>query len=95
VLQGNLTNATVSGFNLIGDLVPRAGDAPTIGLFPNNGSQVQKWNANATPQDFFAPSIKNPTPLGWNVVPSFEVAEGFFLNNTTGPYNWGRTFTVQ
>jgi hypothetical protein len=93
VLQGNLTNATLANFNLIGNLVPDSGTAPQVGLEPVQGAQVQKWSVAA--QDFVV-STKTPVPGGWSGggVPSFAPGDGFFLKNTT-PYNWVRNFTVQ
>ena len=94
VLQGNLTNATLANFNLIGSLVPQAGLASAdLGLNPAPGAQVQRWDVGI--QDFVI-STKTPVVNGWSGAgqPNLAVGEGFFLKNNT-PYDWVRNFTVQ
>ena len=93
VLQGNLTNVLVVGYQLIGNIVPDSGPANTLNLVPVTGSQLLKWNAGIQNWDLFN---KVGFGSGWSPsVPSIEIAEGFILRGGAGVTNWVRNFTVQ
>ncbi len=92
VLQGSLTNATLAGYQLIGNKVPDTGTAPTIGLVPGNGSQLLKWDTALQDWVTYGKVIFGS---GWTPAPPvINVAEGFMLNANAN-YNWVRNFTVQ
>ena len=90
VLQGNLVNAFVTGYQQKGNMVPDSGPVTALGFGPPSGSQFLKWNTAI--QDF---DIFNKTSFGWSPsVPTIDVAESF-LFLSSGPTNWVRNFTVQ
>jgi hypothetical protein len=90
VLQGNLVNSFVTGYQQKGNMVPDSGPVTALGFGPPSGSQFLKWNT--TIQDF---DIFNKTSFGWSPsVPTLDVAESF-LFLSSGPTNWVRNFTVQ
>jgi hypothetical protein len=92
VLQGTLTTSFGTGYTLVGNQVPDSGPVNTLGLGPNPGDLLLKWNL--VTQDF-DPFLKTGFGIGWSPsVPSIDVAEGFFIN-AGSPTNWVRNFTVQ
>jgi len=99
VLQGNLTNSFSAGYKLTGNQVPDTGNATTLGLTPGVplGSQMLKLNAAGAGYDIYtrvAFGVLWSGP-GGQVVPTIDVAEGFYLNNSGAAFDWVRNFTVQ
>jgi hypothetical protein len=87
VLQGDLTNSLLAGFNMVGSKVPQAGGLQTdLGYPVSNGSLVYKWTTTFASYSYagsWAPSE-----------PQLQVAEGFFAYKPAA-VNWVRSFTVQ
>ncbi len=93
VLQGNLTNVLIEGYQLVGNKVPDAGPVNTLNLVPVASSQLLKWNEATQSWDTFG---KVAFGSGWTPsVPNINVAEGFMVRGAVGITNWVRNFTVQ
>jgi hypothetical protein len=108
VPSGLITNALVTGFNLVGSAVPMSGDIVTNSLAAltnyNIGDVVYVWNAsNATYATYtsVASTSKaansgtyhtNWTSLGDPVVPN--VGEGFWYEGLSSTVNWVENFSV-
>jgi hypothetical protein len=93
VLQGNLTNAVGTGYQLLASKVPQAGQVDTVLGFPvADGDQVYQWKGTAY-AIFTADSLNDPAPWG-PTVPTIDVAEGFFSRKAAAILGV-RNFTVQ
>jgi hypothetical protein len=89
VLQGNLTNSLLIGFQLAGNQVPDSGGVGALGLVPPNGSQLLKWDATA--QDWVT---YGKLAFGWTPSePTIQPGDGFMINASSA-FNWVRNFTV-
>jgi hypothetical protein len=82
VLQGNLTNKLVPGFNLVGNIIP---DSVTISP-PSAGSRIDKWDVAL--QDY-----KTPSGEFWPPRVTIAAGEGFFVR-TSVPIEWVRNFST-
>jgi hypothetical protein len=97
VPQGNLTNTIPANFSLRASQVPQsAALTTTLGFPAQNGDTVFFWNRN-TQQ--YAPALSYFVDEGVGVwfpsEPVPGVAEGFFIQNTTGLLrSWTRSFSV-
>jgi hypothetical protein len=95
VVQGNKTNSFPGGLKFVGNIHPLGGPASGLGLTNNvpSGSTLMKWNVGT--QDF-DPYLKTGFGIGWDQPePSIAVAEGFFIDASSGAFDWIRNFTVQ
>ena len=89
VLQGNLTNRFVRGWNLVGNMLPDSGSITQLQLNPPLSSIILKWDTAI--QDYILYS-KCDVGFGWcPSMPTIGVAEGFFLR-TSVPFEWVRNF---
>jgi hypothetical protein len=94
VLQGNLSITNEGGFNLIGSIVPTAGNLSTsMGLTNGNGISYddQIWTWSGLTYDFNTYYDDD----SWDADPIVTVAQGFFVKHTGGTTIWNRYFTVQ
>ena len=90
----SVTNVLSAGYNLVGSMIPFAGELTTdtnlnlVGTALANKSQLQSWNAGS--QSFNTAVIKNS--LGWGATFPVVVGQGFFIKsaNTTST-NWIQT----
>jgi hypothetical protein len=94
VLQGNLNITNNSGFNLIGSIVPTAGNLETtMALTNGNGisydDQVWTWTGLTYAQNTYYGDGD------WDADPIVQVGQGFFVKHTGGTTIWQRYFTVQ
>jgi hypothetical protein len=92
VLQGNLTNTLIAGFNLVGTKVPQAGGVQTVHqVVPSFFDVSYQWDDPN--QTYFG---ANTWAGGWNPAePNIAVAEGFwYYNNSGANNNWVRNFSV-
>ena len=83
VLQGNLTNKLVPGFNLVGNIIP---DSITISP-PSAGSRIAQWDVALQDYQIF-PSGEWPPRM-----PTIAAGEGFFVR-TSVPIEWVRNFST-
>jgi len=92
VMQGNLTNPSPAGFSIRSSMVPQAGAVDTLGLTNlTAGDTLYRWNT--TTQGFVVHTYFGIPGFLWDIVPSVEVGEAFFLN-LQQPKNWVRSFSV-
>jgi len=93
VLQGNLTNSLIAGYQFVSDKVPESGPVNTL-QFTNvpTSSQLLQWNVGI--QDW-ATFNKIGFGSGWSPsVPNLNVGEAVLLY-ANAPFTWVRNFTVQ
>ena len=92
VLQGNLTNRFVPGFNLVGNMLPDSGPITQLQLNPSPSSKISKWDTAI--QDYRLYSKCDFGGFRWcPSTPEIAVAEGFLLS-TSGPFEWVRNFSA-
>jgi hypothetical protein len=94
VLQGLLTNSFSAGYNLVGNQAPVGGTVTNVGLTNvPSGTLILQWDPIG--QQYLG-HTRTGVGIGWNppTVPTFEVAEGFFVNTPTA-FNWVQDFIVQ
>jgi len=92
VMQGNLTNSLLQGFNLASSIVPQSGALDTaLGDVPNSGDQVFILNASGS----YSPFVWNGVAWNTGTAPVPNVGQGFwyFTPNAQG-LTWTRTFNV-
>src|SRR6266498_630491 len=83
-----LSNPIPAGFSLKGSQVPQKGQLDTDLKFPVvNGDTVYRYDNAAN--SFVAHNYF----FGWNIPPTNDVAEGFFVNKVA-PTTWTRDFNV-
>jgi len=104
VLQGNLTNGFVTGYQLAGNMVPDAADVTVLGLTAAapSTSRLLKWDSFAagTTQGDWKTYTRTPFTPFWSspgntVPPTLDVGEGFLMLAQPSAFNWVRNFTVQ
>jgi hypothetical protein len=105
VPQGSLTNQLVTGFNLVGSIVPTSGDLSTnsiSGNFAPGGFQAADtlFLFDTGPQSYEVTKSVNLSQTAWNhgnPVTS-NVYEGFFYYNSNynsqGTENWVENFSI-
>jgi len=104
VLQGNLTNSFVTGYQMAGNMVPDSGSVTTVGLTTNTPvtSRLLKWDtlAAGTTQGDWKTYTRTGFGTFWSgpegtVPPDLAVAEGFLMLAQPSAFSWVRNFTVQ
>jgi len=92
VLQGDLVNPVVVGYNICSAMVPQVGGISTVHNYPAaNQDVVYKFNgATYSGKTWLQALPTHWTPAG---EPVLEVGEAVFIKSTTAK-NWTRTFNV-
>jgi hypothetical protein len=88
VMQGDLVNPLVTGFDIYSSMVPQTGAlAADLGYTPDAGDNIYQWNGAGYDQSSFV-GIWLPGD------PTIEVGEAFWIQSASAK-NWSRTFNVQ
>jgi len=92
VMQGDLVNPVVIGFDIYSAMVPQQGGIGTVhGYVPAPGDFVYKWSGTSYSSKQYRGAPFNAwSPAG---EPVLEVGEAVFIKSTTVK-NWSRTFNV-
>ena len=94
VLQGSLTNAINTGFNLVGSLIPQAGHLQTdLKYNPLENDIVYRFVNGTYNGNISVYGRDDDNNLVWDIPPVVGVAEGFFVS-TSAQNNWSRVFSV-
>lgn len=98
VPQGALSQTVVGGgtVTMLGNLVPIAGDVPTVmtGYVPAEGDTIYQWDPTPAVQDLAGNESYNAG--SWSgTITSIETCEAFLLYRADPGTTWTRNFTVQ
>jgi hypothetical protein len=93
VLQGNLSNPIVAGFNMKASQVPQSGDLATVLNYPAvpDGTVVYFWRNGAYVT--CSRTADDDDNAFWTAPAVPEVGEGFWVSQNA-PTTWTRSFTV-
>jgi hypothetical protein len=102
VLQGNLTNSYIPGYQMTANQAPDTGSVTALGLTTPTPvtSRLLKWNNTVGAQGDWEVFTRTGFGVFWSPsVPNLDVAEGILLlaqaaPPATGAFNWVRNFTV-
>jgi len=102
VLQGNLTNSYIPGYQMTANQVPDSGSVTALGLTTPTPvtSRLLKWNNTVGAQGDWEVFTRTGFGVFWSPsVPNLDVAEGILIlaqaaPPATGAFNWVRNFTV-
>jgi hypothetical protein len=91
VMQGDLVNPVVVGFDIYSAMVPQAGGITTVHNYqPANQDVVYKFNGTTYSSKTWLQALNRWNPAG---EPTVEVGEAVFIRSRTAK-NWTRTFNV-
>jgi hypothetical protein len=98
VMQGDLANPIVNGYEIYGAMVPQEGGVSTVHGYPlvNAGDRLSQYTAAGYVTRTTVPVSPATTPptYKWSVEPVIKVGEGFWVQ-AAGAKPWNRTFNVQ
>jgi len=87
--SASTTTAIPAGFSIKSSVIPQAGTATQLQFPAGEGDQIFIFDEPTQKYKIFGFNLG-----AWDVEPSVDVGEAFFVNNVNGAKSWTRAFSV-